>query len=159
MLIAQQVWLRLIGGIFLCYLGARTLLSKPVQELGRVSGQGLGRDYASTFLLTITNPMTILSFLAVFVGIGAGSLGDYTNAAFFVAGVFAGSMLWWTTLAAVVGLLFRRFDARKLRIINAVSGVILLGFGGYLLLTCCSACHRVTKKPMGLSVTFSLYVP
>src|SRR5512147_1604480 len=61
-LIDQQMWLRLFGGLFLCYLGVKTLLSRPAEQEAKAAGTGLLGSYASTFLLTLTNPMTIISF-------------------------------------------------------------------------------------------------
>src|SRR5512142_2363186 len=91
-LINQQMWLRLFGGLFLCYLGIRTLLSKPSGQEAKMGGNGLLGSYASTFLLTVTNPMTILSFAAIFAGLGlANTNGDYASAVILVLGVFLGS--------------------------------------------------------------------
>jgi len=65
-LFSQQTWLRLIGGVFLCYLGVKTLLAKTTQQASTAKENGLVGAYASTFFLTLTNPMTILSFVAIF---------------------------------------------------------------------------------------------
>lgn len=135
MLIAAQFWLRLAGGLFLCYLGARTLVSKPDQKVEKPSGASLRKDYGSTFFLTLSNPMTVLFFAAVFVGLGAGAFGDYANATFFSTGIFSGSMLWWFILTSATVIALRQFDLRKLQIINLASGFIVCGFGVYLLLT------------------------
>ena len=77
LLVSQQMWLRLIGGLFLLYLGWQTLRSKPAEGSApaSASGSGLLGAYASTFALTLTNPMTILSFVAIFAGLGLGSTG------------------------------------------------------------------------------------
>ena len=69
-LIGHKLWLSLIGGLFLLYLGIKTLLSKPAEDAAKAEGKGLFRAYASTFLLTVTNPMTILSFAAIFAALG-----------------------------------------------------------------------------------------
>jgi len=67
-LLSQQSWLRLIGGIFLCYLGIKTFLTGPrVQTVSGVAS-GLGGAYGSTFFLTFSNPATILSFVAIYAG-------------------------------------------------------------------------------------------
>src|SRR5215470_8265867 len=71
-MVGQKLWLGLLGGLFLLYLGARTFFSKPVDQAAPVAGKGLSSAYLSTFLLTLTNPMTILSFAAVFAGFGLG---------------------------------------------------------------------------------------
>ncbi len=129
-LVSQQIWLHLIGGIFLLTLGMRTLLSKPGEQAARSRGSGLLGAYASTFILTLTNPMTILSFAAIFAGLGlAGADGDYLSAAILVLGVFLGSGLWWLLLSGGVGLFRNRFEERGLLWVNRVSGVIITGFG------------------------------
>ena len=91
-LASQQNWLRLIGGVFLCYLGAKTFLSRPVAGSTAVKSGGVASNYTSTLLLTLTNPMTILSFAVVFAGLGLGNTaGDYPSASVLVVGVFLGS--------------------------------------------------------------------
>lgn len=131
-LVAEQVWIRLIGGTFLCYLGARTLVSRPALAAASSvsSRRGLGTAYASTLALTLTNPATILSFAAVFAGLGiAGTHGDYRSAGALVAGVGLGSALWWLILSSGVSLLRARMNTLALDWVNRVSGVVLLGFG------------------------------
>jgi len=134
-LITQQFWLRLVGGAFLCYIGLRTLLSAPGEKAAKCSAGGMLRDYGSTFLLTVTNPMTILFFAAVFVGLGLGSAGGYGNAVLFVTGIFSGSALWWIILSSFVGFFRSKFNSRSLRILNVISGLVVLGFAAYFLLS------------------------
>ena len=129
-LVSQQLWLRLVGGLFLCYLGIKTLLSKPAEQAAVAKGSGLLGAYASTFFLTVTNPMTIISFAAIFAGLGlASSTGSYAAAGMLVAGVFLGSALWWLLLSGGVGLLRDRFNTAGLLWVNRISGVIITGFG------------------------------
>lgn len=91
-LVTQQVWLRLFGGVFLCYLGLRTFVARPAETVTGGGGEGLLKAYASTFLLTLTNPMTILSFAAIYAGLGlAESDRGWTQALTIVSGVFIGS--------------------------------------------------------------------
>jgi threonine/homoserine/homoserine lactone efflux protein len=86
--------------------------------------------YLSTFFLTLTNPMTILSFIAIFAGLRLGETsGDYTSAAFMVLGVFLGSSAWWLGLSSGVGLLRERFTPAWMAWVNRISGVIITGFG------------------------------
>jgi threonine/homoserine/homoserine lactone efflux protein len=135
-LVSQQVWLRLVGGAFLCYLGIRTFLARPADQAAPAQGNGLIGAYGSTFLLTLTNPMTILSFAAAFAGLGlADTGGEYGSAATLVLGVFLGSTLWWLGLSSVVSLLRARLNARALRWVNRASGVIIAGFGLIALLS------------------------
>ena len=135
-LMDQQVWLRLFGGAFLCYLGVKTVLSRPAKQAASAKGSGLAGAYGSTFLLTLTNPMTILSFAAVFAGLGLASAGgSYASASILVLGVFAGSALWWLMLSGGVSLLRSRFDVPGLEWVNRISGVIITGFGVVALLS------------------------
>lgn len=130
MLLSQQVWLKLIGGAFLCYLGVRTLMARPAEQAAKAGGAGLLGAYASTFILTLTNPTTILSFLAVFAGLGlASAAGDYGQAALLVLGVFAGSALWWLLLSGGVSLLRARLNTEALVWVNRASGIIIMAFG------------------------------
>jgi threonine/homoserine/homoserine lactone efflux protein len=129
-LLSQQLWLRLLGGAFLCYLGVRTFLAAPATEAASVGGGGLAGAYVSTFFLTITNPLTILSFAAIFAGLGLGASGTDAGAALgLVLGVFLGSALWWLLLSGGVSLLRARFDLRAMRWVNRGSGLLILGFG------------------------------
>lgn len=129
-LISQQLWLRLIGGAFLCYLGIRTFLARPAEQAASVKGNGLWGAYASTLFLTLTNPMTILSFVAIFAGLGLASTStNYLTAAVLVLGVFLGSGLWWLLLVSVVGLFREKLDQRGLQWVNRISGIIITGFG------------------------------
>jgi threonine/homoserine/homoserine lactone efflux protein len=130
-LAAQQFWLGLVGGAFLCYLGVRTFLSKPaVQEAASRRG-GLAASYISTLFLTLTNPATILSFVAIFAGLGLGASVERGAAAPLVSGVFIGSALWWLILSAGAGALRSRIDNGRMQLINRFSGCVLIAFGIY----------------------------
>jgi threonine/homoserine/homoserine lactone efflux protein len=95
-MVNHQNAVRLVGGIFLLYLGVRTALSQPAVETGAGSPRGLAVAFGSTLALTLTNPTTILSFAAVFAGFGLGTAAaDRGSAALMVGGVFLGSALWW----------------------------------------------------------------
>lgn len=136
LLISQQIWLRLLGGGFLCYLGMKTFLTGPHKQSSSLKGRGLLSAYISTFFLTLTNPMTILSFMAIFAGLGVGSVGKgYIPAGLLVAGVFLGSALWWLLLSNGVGLLGKKFNLAGLRWTNRISGIIITAFGVWALLS------------------------
>ena len=131
-LISQHVWLRLIGGIFLCFLGIRTFISPPAERAASAEGKSLLTNYASTFVLTITNPVTILSFAAIYAGLG---VYNYVSAVLLVSGVFTGSALWWFTLSSSVSLVRSKIDQHKLQWINRISGTILAGIGIFILVS------------------------
>lgn len=124
---AARVPLALGGGAFLLWLAWRTWSSAPPTQAAAVAERpGLAGAFAGTFALTLSNPATILSFIAVF-----GTLGASIGAASpwpMIAGVLVGSALWWLLLSAAVGALRQRFDARAMHAVNTVSAVALAGF-------------------------------
>ncbi len=129
--------LRIIGSGFLGYLGYSTFIAKPASMKEEVYQDGWVRAFLTTFFLTITNPMTILSFSAVFAGFG---IGDATSGLFssylLVAGVFLGSCLWWFLLSGMVQLLRHRFNYQRLIWVNRISGTLIIGFAVISFLGC-----------------------
>ena len=130
LLVGQQLVFRLVGGVFLLYLGIRILLSRPPETLASERPRNLPGAFASTFVLTLANPVTILSFAAIFAGLGvADESRSYLSAGATVLGVFAGSALWWLILSTVVGLSRTRFTPSGLRWPNRIGGLVIIGFG------------------------------
>jgi threonine/homoserine/homoserine lactone efflux protein len=127
LLLGQQNWIRLVGGLFLIYLGIRAALTRPAERVAKASGRNLLGAYISTLLLTLTNPLTILSFATVFAGLGVGAAG--LAAALVAAGVFCGSCAWWLLLSGGVGLLREKMTTRWLAWINRLAGAALTIFG------------------------------
>jgi threonine/homoserine/homoserine lactone efflux protein len=129
LLLASQTWLHLGGGAFLVYLGLATLRTPaPAHAAAARESQSLIGAYASTLVLTLANPMTILSFLGIFAGFGAGA-GTSFSAGWIVAGVFIGSAAWWLFLSSAAGWLGHRLAGGGLRAVNVASGLIIAGFG------------------------------
>lgn len=135
LLLGYQDWLRLGGAGFLLYIGVAALRADPRDEDDESpDAESLFKDYASTFLLTITNPITILAFLAIFASIGfAGKAATLGTAAILVLGVLLGSLLWWAGLALGAGMLRQSFKRKHLVWINRGSGGILVASGVALL--------------------------
>jgi threonine/homoserine/homoserine lactone efflux protein len=134
-LVGQKMWLSLFGGLFLLYLGIKTLLSKPAENEATVRQSGLFGSYFSTFLLTLTNPMTILSFAAIFAALGLGNAsGSYGSALILVLGVFLGSATWWLLLSGGVGLFREKFNTQGLLWVNRISGLVIAAFGAVALM-------------------------
>ena len=133
----EQIWIRGVGGAFLIYLGIKSLLSPPAKRAASPlkAGSFVGA-YVSTLLLTLTNPTTILSFAAIFAGLGVGSdHNDTMTALLVVTGVFLGSALWWLILTGAVHLLRDRFTSLWLLWINRLSGAVITLFGLFALLS------------------------
>ena len=138
--IDDRLALRVIGGIFLVYLGARTFL-RPTTALptpGRIAAllpRGVHSAFMSTFLLTLANPVTLLGFAAMFAGLGVAPMGMLSSAdgaaAALVLGVFLGSALWWLALSSLIRRLRPYIGAHTLTVINRISGTVLTAFGLY----------------------------
>lgn len=129
-LLAGQFWLQLLGGVFLIYLGLKTFFSKATETSNHISHKTLFEDFISTFFLTITNPMTIFSYLAVFAGLGlSDTTGNYTNACMLVFGVFLGSALWWLILSEGITLFRKKISQKAMIWINRLAGMIIIAFG------------------------------
>jgi threonine/homoserine/homoserine lactone efflux protein len=131
LLLAYEFWIALIGGLFLCYLGAKTAIGTPADRPAAIAnGHSLAGGYGSALALTLTNPLTILSFAAIFAGLGVGTTASSAGAAaLLVAGVLCGSALWWLILTGVVGLARTWLTPGRLRWVNRLSGTILVIFG------------------------------
>jgi threonine/homoserine/homoserine lactone efflux protein len=142
MLIHYQYWFRLFGGLFFCCLGIISYFSKPATAQASIRGKSLLGVYFSTFFLTLANPLTILSFTAIFAGLGVGHgltrLGHRGNdwtIALLVLGVFLGSVMWWLFLSILVGGFRSKFDSQKLVWVNRISGIMIIMFGLIILIT------------------------
>ena len=121
--------LALLGGVFLVWLAIRTMTAEPaVNEAAVRERPGLLGALLSIYGLTMTNPMTILSFAGIFAGLGL-SGGSGLEAALLTLGVFLGSATWWVGLTFAVGRLRTRLTQNALRWVNRLSGAVLLGFG------------------------------
>jgi threonine/homoserine/homoserine lactone efflux protein len=139
-IINDRTALRIVGGVFLVYLGARTFMRPTIVlpasgKMPSLLPPGWHAAFMSTFLLTLANPTTMLSFAAVFAGLGvapAGILrGADSQAAALIVGVFLGSALWWLILSSVIGRLRHLIGANTLTVINRTCGTVLTAFGLY----------------------------
>jgi threonine/homoserine/homoserine lactone efflux protein len=138
-LIAERRWIGLVGGIAIALIGVRTIVSNPPPRTPTLPsprgggalgarGEGVG-SYASMVALTLSNPPTILSFAAVFAGLGIHVAAGWATAIALVIGVLLGSLTWWVVLTGIASRLRGRVTPAVIRGIGIVSGVALLGFG------------------------------
>lgn len=127
----HQVFLRVVGGLILLILGARGMRSPQDYEPAPARGPGLTKDFISTFLITLTNPATILASMGVFAAVGALGNKESSASAVLICGVFGGSTLWWAVLSAAAGAARTRLSPRGLAMLNRGSAalLILLGLG------------------------------
>jgi threonine/homoserine/homoserine lactone efflux protein len=129
-LVGQTTWFRLVGGIFLCYLGIRAFLKKPQDQAVSVANSNHLSAYGTTFFLTLTNPMTILFFAGIFAGLGIVNASiRYASAGLMVIGVFTGSGFWWLLLSGATGIFRNKINEGKLALVNRISGIVIVTFG------------------------------
>jgi threonine/homoserine/homoserine lactone efflux protein len=127
LLVGGRVVLGLVGGAFLVVLAVRTMFSRPTVAATVTERPGLLGAFASIYGLTMTNPMTILSFAGLFAGLGFVG-GGGPDAALLVADVFGGSLTWWLVLTSVVSALRSRVTVGSLTWVNRISGAAILVF-------------------------------
>lgn len=124
----QQI-LRWGGAAFILWLGWRTIAAPVAERAADLPQQGQPlRLFVVTFLLTMSNPATILSFAALFAGLGLAAEPTVDAAVSAVAGVFIGSLLWWAILSGGVAALRQRIGAESRRWINRIAGAVLIVF-------------------------------
>jgi len=130
-LVAWQVPLRLAGGAALVYLGVRAMRSGPAEPAARETSAELGAVglYVSSVGLTLTNPMTIIAFGAVFASAGLVAQPGFAAAAIATAGVALGSLSWWLALVSAVSVARASVGGRILSAVNGVSGFVVAAFG------------------------------
>lgn len=130
-LIDHEAKIRLLGGLFLIFLGLKTMQDKSKDPVTVQDCHiSLWKDFFSTFALTLTNPLTLLSFVAIFASLG---LCDTTESTFnhfwLVIGVFLGSGCWWFLLSEGITLFRHKVREHHLRALNQVAGLLLVCFG------------------------------
>lgn len=135
-MVGQQLWLRAIGGGVLVYLGLKALLSPdPTQAAEEHSAGAAGflGAYTSIFLLTLSNPMTIIFFAGIYAGLGEIGLGSgLMEAVVFALGILLGSLAWWLLLVSSVSALRNRFKPTMLSAVKRVTGLLIAGFGVWI---------------------------
>jgi len=134
LLVAHQTELGLAGAVFLLVLGIRTLIKPPPDLVGGRDPTALVADFTSTFLLTLTNPITIFSFIGVYVAFGIKpdgriDLGDWL----LLLGVFLGSSLWWLLITSAAAFYRTRFTVAGFKWANRIAGIIILGFALFVI--------------------------
>ncbi|HLB93663.1 MAG TPA: LysE family transporter [Candidatus Babeliales bacterium] len=125
--------LSICGGLFLIYLGLKKFWAKPALQAAQIDHKLLFGAYVSTFFLTLTNPATILDFMALFTGLRIDVTG-YTQGLNFVIGVFIGSAIWWLLLCGAVGIFRKKISNRLILWINYAAGIAICSFGIWALI-------------------------
>ncbi len=124
-LVSQRIWIRLVGGALLLFLGIRTFRAKPSDPKYHIHSSGILASYLYTVFLTLTNPLTIFAFIAVFAALGLGGEVINFSGSALVLGVFTGSCLWFLSLSSIVILFRAKFDMVGLRWVNRIAGILI----------------------------------
>jgi threonine/homoserine/homoserine lactone efflux protein len=135
LILEQQFWIQLIGGSLLLYIGVKTYLTLPKDPTIPADKDSLAGSFFYTVFLTLTNPLTIFSFLAVFAAFGFGDGMSLLSATTLVVGVFVGSALWFLVLTMGVTLFRKKLDMRGLKWVNRIAGLLIIITGVVALVT------------------------
>jgi threonine/homoserine/homoserine lactone efflux protein len=129
-LMHYQVWFQIIGAFILWYLGIKIFKSQPVQVQSPQMSFSCSRIFFSTFALTLTNPLTLLCFAAIYASVGiTPSDQEVLPAAILTLGVLLGAAMWWMMLTCGVIFIGRKFQLTSSPLLNRISGGILTGCG------------------------------
>jgi threonine/homoserine/homoserine lactone efflux protein len=123
---SQRIWIRIVGGALLFFLGIKTFRAQPKDPKLKVSGSGRIRSYFTVVVLTLTNPLTIFAFIAVFAAFGLGDGLSFFSAVVLVAGVFIGSCLWFFLLTSGTIIFRKKLDLVGLKWVNKIAGILII---------------------------------
>jgi len=122
----QRIWIRIVGGALLLFLGIKTFRAQPKDPKLKISGSGRLRSYFTVVVLTLTNPITIFAFIAVFAAFGLGDGLSFFSAVVLVVGVFIGSCLWFFLLTSGTILFRKKLDLVGLKWVNKIAGILII---------------------------------
>jgi threonine/homoserine/homoserine lactone efflux protein len=125
-LFSQRIWIRLVGGTVLVYLGIRTFHARRANPDIPINGNGILRSYLSIVFLTLTNPLTIFGFVAAFALLGLGNGLGCFSASVLGTGVSVGSCLWFLSLTSGATLFRKKLNEVGLRWVNRIAGILIV---------------------------------
>jgi threonine/homoserine/homoserine lactone efflux protein len=128
LLIRNEFWIRLVGGILLIGIGTHYYFKRAVAPRREPVGSAHS-EYVTALLLNLTNPTTILSFLAVLAGLGMRHHREWWLTLLVVAGIFLGAMIWWSAIALLANRFRESFNQRAMLRMNQIAGLAIGGFG------------------------------
>ncbi len=123
---SQKIWIRLVGGLLFLFLGIKAFRSRPVKTNFSIDKSSFLKIYLSTVFLTLTNPMTIFAYIAVFAALSLGSGLNYFSMSALVSGVFIGSFLWFLSLNSGVILFRKKLDLGGIQWVNRIAGILII---------------------------------
>lgn len=134
-----QLYIRIVGSIILFIMGYNLMTTNPAVQLRKQlkkKRKGLFGDFISIFALTLSNPVTVFVFVAVFAGFNVVDKESATTSVLIlIAGILIGASSWWFTLSSIVSIFKEKFKLRRLLIINRIAGILVIAFGGFIIAT------------------------
>ncbi len=137
-LIGNQFYIRIIGGIILIGLGAKIVFTDTIKQMRRQKKEGnrFFTDFISSFAVTISNPITILAFIAIFSGIDIiGTNSSNFHISLLISSVFIGALSWWVFLVGSIFLFKKKVKLRHLWWINKITGILIILFAIFVILS------------------------
>lgn len=138
-IVHYQEIVKIIGGLIVLYFGYKLFVTNPAKQFRKqlkTKGKGLWGDFLTSFALTISNPVGLFVFGAVFAGLGLLSEeSNHVTVLTLIVGVVTGALIWWVSLSTLVSIFRNRFKLRRLLYVNKISGVGLMLFGLFIIFT------------------------
>lgn len=137
-LIDQQVYIRFFGGLLLVILGVKMFFADIVKQIRSQKERkpSVIGDFVSVFLLTASNPVTIIAFGVFFAGLGfVVEESSVTKIFLLVLGVLLGCLLWWFSLVSLINAFRNKFRLKRLFWINKIFGITTTLFGAFVMLS------------------------
>lgn len=122
----HRFWIRLIGGCFLIFIGIKTFLTHPSEKKNNTVSTSFLKSYLTTVFITLTNPLTIFAFVAIFATLGMGKEVHFISAVLLVIGVFVGSLMWFLSLIFGISIFRKKFSIKGLIWVNRIAGIIIV---------------------------------
>lgn len=128
-MLKYQNVITIIGGLFIIAMGIGFIRKKQAAVYEKVSGTKLMSFFASSFMIAITNPATIVTFLLAFSIFDIGKINSLYSGVGVVLGILTGTCIWWTLISIIIGSIRSKITEQKLTVINYILGVLVLLFG------------------------------
>jgi threonine/homoserine/homoserine lactone efflux protein len=134
----KHLYFQIFGGLFVLYIGYRIFNTNPVKQLKlqRLNKTRLSQDFASIFLLTISNPMAIFLFVAIMAALKvANDLLSFFELSILVSGIAGGAILWWFVLASIANRFRKKIRLKSIWWMNKITGSVVFLFGIVVILS------------------------
>ena len=159
-LIEYQTYIRIIGGAFLILVGIRISISNPAKQIRklRVKGNNYYKDYITSFLITVSNPITILAFGAFFTAFDMidKNVNNFDITIMIIA-VFSGSLIWWVSLISIVTIFKTRIRLRNLLWINRITGILIVLFAAFVIISAFLPKDSIIQKDINKELSVATY--